>query len=107
MLTHLIDTDNPLEEPYMYQNITLAKDFGRADIELLRKVEQLSPSTSVADTFDALIIAIHQIDITCKRLKYQKNIYFITDASGEMFLGEDVEIVKNQLINSNILLNLM
>lgn len=55
---------------------------------------------------DGLIVAVDMMSKFCKRLKYEKKIYVLTDACAEIN-KDDVEPVQGTLKEEGIQLNVM
>ncbi|CAO3668533.1 unnamed protein product [Umbelopsis ramanniana] len=82
-------TDNSLvpknsEEPSAYENITTIQRIDIPDNELVRKLLNTTASKhSLTDVLSALILAEHEMDKHCGKLKYVKKIILFTDAESE------------------------
>jgi ATP-dependent DNA helicase 2 subunit 2 len=69
--------------------------------------ETLRPSTTNAgDGISAIIIATQMIKTHCKKLKYKKNIVFVTNATGS-FDTDDIELVVKGIKDDNINLTIL
>ncbi|CAG8824264.1 3559_t:CDS:2, partial [Racocetra fulgida] len=56
--------------------------------------------------FDALIIALGMIDLHCKKLKFKKKIYILTDGESPIN-SSDLDAVLHQINESNVELNIL
>jgi ATP-dependent DNA helicase 2 subunit 2 len=69
--------------------------------------EALHPSkTNEGDGISAIIIATQMIKTHCKKLKYKKNIVFVTNAMGS-FDTDDIELVVKGIKDDNINLTIL
>jgi hypothetical protein len=55
---------------------------------------------------EGLIVSIDLLIKHCKKLKFEKKIYILTQLAGELN-DEDVDIVKKQIKSNGIQMNLM
>ena len=69
----------------------------------LRSLEDaLQPSTTeIGDGISALILAVHLINTHCKKLKYKKNVVFVTNGTGS-FDTDGIETVMERIKELNI-----
>ncbi|CEP12846.1 hypothetical protein [Parasitella parasitica] len=78
------DTHNILNDttPEQYQKVTSMGPIGQPDVELLKRIQNISTSSEDAgpvDVFDAVIVAAQMIREHCRNLKYEKRIILITN----------------------------
>ncbi|KAL9545783.1 hypothetical protein MBANPS3_006984 [Mucor bainieri] len=78
------ETYNVLNDttPDQYQRITSMCPISQPNLDLLRRIQNISTSseeTPPADVLDAVIVATQMIRDHCKHLKYEKRIILITD----------------------------
>ncbi|KAI7905002.1 SPOC like C-terminal domain-containing protein [Cokeromyces recurvatus] len=86
LLSGTPETHNILAEqtPGQYQNITSLCSIAQPNVDLLRKLQNISTSKETipsADVLDAVIIATQMIVNHCKKLKYNKAITVFTNAT--------------------------
>lgn len=97
-----------MESDPNYQNISVLnpiQQFLMPQLQTLR--EGINPSsTDDGDGISALVIAIQMIIKYCKKLKYTRNIYLVTNGAGLFEQDETDEIVariKSEGINLTVL----
>lgn len=101
-------TDNELESDPNYHHISLLNPIQQFLMPQLRAVrESIQPSkTNQGDGISAIVIAIQMIVKYCKKLKYTRNIYLVTNGTGPFDpdgIAEIVAQIKNEGINLTIL----
>ncbi|KAJ3064776.1 X-ray repair cross-complementing protein 5, partial [Quaeritorhiza haematococci] len=105
-------TDNPLaaDSPGQYQHVTKyhfdkqndAANLSMANLELLRFVDSgTTPGDVSGDLMDGIIVALDMMTNHCKKLKFEKRIYIMTDAANPMNT-EDYEQVKGHMEETNV-----
>ncbi|KAI8647826.1 SPOC like C-terminal domain-containing protein [Parasitella parasitica] len=68
--------------PEQYQGVTSMGPISQPNVDLLKRIQNLSTSsedTSPADVFDSVIVASQMIREHCRNLKYEKRIILITN----------------------------
>eukprot|EP00011_Vannellida_sp_DIVA3-517-6-12_P007195 CAMPEP_0114621812 /NCGR_PEP_ID=MMETSP0168-20121206/9418_1 /TAXON_ID=95228 ORGANISM="Vannella sp., Strain DIVA3 517/6/12" /NCGR_SAMPLE_ID=MMETSP0168 /ASSEMBLY_ACC=CAM_ASM_000044 /LENGTH=721 /DNA_ID=CAMNT_0001833015 /DNA_START=11 /DNA_END=2176 /DNA_ORIENTATION=- len=89
------ETDNPLQD-HGYENISVLRDIGTPDLDLLRDVEAIGPSKESGDFIDALIVGMDMlINHPNKAKKPINRIYLVTNAAGEVNKDE-LKVVLQQ-----------
>ncbi|GAN08184.1 ku family DNA helicase [Mucor ambiguus] len=84
LLAGTLETNNVLNDttPGQYERITSMCPISQPNLDLLRRIQNISTSseeTPPADVLDAVIVATQVIRDHCKHLKYEKRIILITD----------------------------
>ncbi|KAF5099135.1 hypothetical protein D0Z03_001083 [Geotrichum reessii] len=67
--------------------------------------QDLTPTdVASADIISAIVVAIDQIKVFCRQLKYIKNIYLLTNARHKRIddTSSDLDAIRTELISSNI-----
>ncbi|KAJ3206608.1 X-ray repair cross-complementing protein 5, partial [Clydaea vesicula] len=97
------ETDNPLAEDGQYENLNLKFSFTQANIKMIKYLDSLKkkPNNGNVDIMDALILALFSMNNFCKKLKYEKRIYILTDCQNDMLL-DDFTTVKDQILSMNV-----
>lgn len=89
------ETDNPLED-HGYENISVLRDIGTPDLDLLRDIEAIAPNKASGDFIDALIVGMDMlINYPNKAKKPINRIYLVTNAAGEVNKDE-LKVVLEQ-----------
>ena len=101
-------TDNELESDPNYHNISLLHPIQQFLMPQLRAVrESIQPSkTDQGDGISAIVIAIQMIVKYCKKLKYTRNIYLVTNSTG-LFDPDGIEEIVAQIKNEEINLTIL
>lgn len=91
-------TSNSLGEQEEYQHVSIFQDIGQL---LMPQLRQLSndvkvSQTNTGDAISALVIAIHMIAQTCRKLKYDRKVVLVTDGRGHM-ATDDLEMISSKL----------
>ncbi|KAI5792453.1 putative Ku family DNA helicase [Peziza echinospora] len=102
------DTDNELGDDPAYQCISVIEPIQQFLMPQLRSVrEQIVPShTEGGDGISALVIAIQMIVKYCKKLKYIRNIFLVTNGRGSYDPDGLDEIIK-QIVSEGIKLTVL
>eukprot|EP01112_Ceratiomyxa_fruticulosa_P013430 TRINITY_DN3779_c0_g1_i1.p1 TRINITY_DN3779_c0_g1~~TRINITY_DN3779_c0_g1_i1.p1 ORF type:complete len:745 (+),score=163.09 TRINITY_DN3779_c0_g1_i1:333-2567(+) len=82
------DTNNPLMDQG-YQHVTCVRDIVQPDVNLLRKIEEISPGNQTADLMDALIVGMDMLIRKTTGKRYLKRIFLVTDAGSPILLSDD------------------
>ncbi|KAI8047138.1 SPOC like C-terminal domain-containing protein [Gilbertella persicaria] len=98
------ETDNILanETPGQYEHVTSLCPISQPNLDLLRRLRNIQPTTDTeikADVLDAVIVAIQTITLHCRNLKYLKRITLFTDAKGDIDWFDLEEVGK--MLKSN------
>ncbi|KAF8418820.1 putative Ku family DNA helicase [Tirmania nivea] len=101
-------TDNELESDPNYEHISLLSPIQQFLMPQLRAVrESIQPSeTDQGDGISAIVIAIQMIAKYCKKLKYTRNIYLVTNGTGS-FDPDGIEEIVAQINNEGINLTIL
>ncbi|KXS09399.1 SPOC domain-like protein [Gonapodya prolifera JEL478] len=103
------ETNNKLadEDEEQYKTVNLMRELGPFDLDFRYILERALPrGDEPGDFFDALVVAIEEIKVFCRELKYDKRIQLVTD--GESFINpEGYEAIGNMLLNSGIALDVI
>ncbi|KAL0084630.1 SPOC like C-terminal domain-containing protein [Phycomyces blakesleeanus] len=93
------ETDNSLASqfPGEYKNISTIEEIKQPTVKTVQKLFNIELSESketTADALDALILAIDMIVCHCRKLKYDKHIYLMTDTRVPISWMENHEIIS-------------
>ncbi|KAA8894251.1 putative Ku family DNA helicase [Sphaerosporella brunnea] len=101
-------SDNHLAKEEGYENISILSPIQQFLMSHVRELEEsLHPSnTDEGDGIAALILAIDMIIKHCKKLKYKKNIVFVTNGTGG-FDTDDIHTVIDGFKEENINLTVL
>ncbi|KAG0233556.1 ATP-dependent DNA helicase II subunit 2 [Actinomortierella wolfii] len=95
------------EEGGEYQNIDVLQPFSVATVDLMRGIHNdVKLGSTMGDCLDGLIVAMDMMVKFCRKLKYEKKIIILTDASAPIS-PEGIEVVKDNLRLENIQLNVI
>ncbi|EME48779.1 hypothetical protein DOTSEDRAFT_67726 [Dothistroma septosporum NZE10] len=97
------DTDNPMDVEESYQNVKVLQGLSQIlmpDVRRLRK-ELVVSQTDAGDAISSLVVAIHMIVETCKKLKYERTIVLVTDARAPMDT-DDLLQIKRKILEDGI-----
>ncbi|KAF9382159.1 ATP-dependent DNA helicase II subunit 2 [Podila verticillata] len=98
-----VDEDGSAE----YQFVDVLQPLGIATLDLMKGVQNdVEYGETMGDCMDGLIVAVDMMSKFCKRLKYEKKIYVLTDACAEIN-KDDVEPVQGTLKEEGIQLNVI
>ncbi|CAG8571194.1 4356_t:CDS:10 [Cetraspora pellucida] len=90
-----------------YEHVTTLYPIEQPNMSILRTVNNELPRGNVkGDAFDALIVALGMIDLHCRKLKYTKRIYLLTDGESPIN-SSDLDAVLHQINDSNVELNIL
>ncbi|KAF9917084.1 ATP-dependent DNA helicase II subunit 2 [Lobosporangium transversale] len=90
-----------------YQNVEVLRPLEMASLDVMKSVQNDAKlGETMADCMDGLIVAMDMMVKFCKKLKYEKKIYILTDACAEINT-QDVDTIKASLISDNITLNVV
>ncbi|KAF8944812.1 ATP-dependent DNA helicase II subunit 2 [Haplosporangium gracile] len=90
-----------------YQHVDILQPLGVATLELMKGVQNdVELGEHAADCMDALIVALDMITKFCKKLKYEKKIYILTDSYSEMNT-DGSEQITTALHDDNVQLNVI
>ncbi|CAG8548686.1 7781_t:CDS:2, partial [Scutellospora calospora] len=90
-----------------YRHVTTLYPIEQPNMPILQTVNSGLPQGNVkGDAFDALIVALGMIDLHCRKLKYKKKIYLLTDGESPIN-SSDLDAVLHQINDSNIELNIL
>ncbi|KAG0206088.1 ATP-dependent DNA helicase II subunit 2 [Mortierella sp. GBA30] len=65
-----------------YQNVDVLQPLGMATLDLMKGVQDdVEIGDAMGDCMDGLIVSLDMMTKFCRKLKYQKKIYILTDAS--------------------------
>jgi ATP-dependent DNA helicase 2 subunit 2 len=90
------ETQNPLADEDSYQHVSILQNLSQVLMPDVRRLRgDLRPSSTFqGDAIDALVVAIHMITETCKKLQYLRKIILLTDARAPMDTDDLSEIRK-------------
>ncbi|KAF9979160.1 ATP-dependent DNA helicase II subunit 2 [Actinomortierella ambigua] len=95
------------EEGGEYQNIDVLQPFGVATVDLMKGIQNdVKLGSTMGDCLDGLIVAMDMMVKFCRKLKYEKKIIILTDASAPIS-PEGIDVVKDNLRSENIQLNVI
>ncbi|KAG0292960.1 ATP-dependent DNA helicase II subunit 2 [Dissophora globulifera] len=90
-----------------YQFVDVLQPLGIATLELMKGVQDdVKLGETMGDCMDGLIVAMDMMTKFCKKLKYEKKIYILTDACGEIN-SDGLETIISNLAGDNIQLNVI
>lgn len=100
---HTDGTNHELQGDEGYENISVFQPLQQTlmpDVRKLRQDLQLS-RTDNGDVISSIVVAIEMITAHCKKLKYVKTIYLITNGAGDVD-DEDLDGIASKLKEENI-----
>ncbi|KAK7458656.1 hypothetical protein BaRGS_00039108, partial [Batillaria attramentaria] len=103
------ETDNPLANGECYENISIKREIGIADFELLQMVQNdIQPSDVSADFIDAMIVAMDHLEsgIQGKRGFAGKRLILLSDLGGK-FGDDQLDTIISAIHNSNTEVNVI
>ncbi|KAG0044609.1 ATP-dependent DNA helicase II subunit 2 [Gryganskiella cystojenkinii] len=106
------DTNNELatvddEGNADYQNVDVLRGLGVATLDLMKGVQNdVKIGEVMGDCVDGLIVSLDMITKFCKKLKYEKKIYILTDASSPIN-DDGTDAIMTTLKEDNIQLNVI
>ncbi|KAG0258959.1 ATP-dependent DNA helicase II subunit 2 [Mortierella polycephala] len=111
VLLKLLATNNDLatidENGADYQFVDVLQPLGVASLDLMKGVQNdIKIGETMGDCMDGLIVALDMMTKFCKKLKYEKKIYILTDACAEIN-AEGVEQITTTLKDDNVVLNVI
>ncbi|KAF9103343.1 ATP-dependent DNA helicase II subunit 2 [Mortierella sp. GBA35] len=90
-----------------YQHVDVLQPLGVATLELMKGVQNdVAIGEHAGDCMDGLIVALDMMTKFCKKLKYEKKIYILTDSYAEMNT-DGVEQIATTLRDDNVQLNVI
>ncbi|KAI1311554.1 ATP-dependent DNA helicase II subunit 2 [Mortierella claussenii] len=90
-----------------YQFVDVLQPLGVATLGLMQGVQDdVKLGDTMGDCMDGLIVALDMMTKFCKKLKYEKKIYILTDACAEIN-ADGVEQIKSTLNEDNVQLNVI
>ncbi|KAI7815728.1 SPOC like C-terminal domain-containing protein, partial [Gamsiella multidivaricata] len=90
-----------------YQFVDVLQPLGVATLDLMKGVQNdVKLGETMGDCMDGLIVALDMMTKFCKKLKYEKRIYILTDACAEINV-EGVEQITSALNDDNVQLNVI
>ncbi|KAG0330003.1 ATP-dependent DNA helicase II subunit 2 [Podila humilis] len=90
-----------------YQFVDVIQGLDLATLDLMKGVQNdIEYGDTMGDCMDGLIVAVDMITKFCKRLKYEKKIYLLTDACAEIN-PDGVEAIQESLKDENVQLNVI
>jgi len=90
-----------------YDNIVVERQLSPSNLEFLRHMDTIKPTSQTGDWIDALIVAIDMLAKHCQKRKYNKRIFLITDGQSKTADTEDLKEVVNNLKEAEIKLNVI
>jgi len=85
-----------------YEHITVAKDLGVMDLELLKFVNnQIAPGNRHGDFLDALVVGLDHLRTKCMGRKMDKKIIIFSDMQSE-FTADQLEMIVNGIKESDV-----
>jgi hypothetical protein len=76
-----------------YDAVNVIRDVGVVDLELLRAVARVEPSTATGDVLDSIVVALELLE---KAIKCNRQILLVTDARSEIKDMEMVDAIVDQ-----------
>ncbi|KAF8985542.1 ATP-dependent DNA helicase II subunit 2 [Entomortierella lignicola] len=90
-----------------YQFVDVIQPISVASLDLMKGVQNdVKLGETMGDCMDGLIVALDMMAKFCKKLKYEKKIYILTDACAEIN-SEGLEQITSTLTNDGIQLNVI
>ncbi|KAF9160674.1 ATP-dependent DNA helicase II subunit 2 [Mortierella sp. AD011] len=90
-----------------YQFVDVLQPLGVASLDLMKGVQNdVKLGETMGDCMDGLIVALDMMSKFCKKLKYEKKIYILTDACAEIN-SEGIEQVTSTLTDDGVQLNVI
>ncbi|KAG0239695.1 SPOC like C-terminal domain-containing protein [Mortierella sp. GBAus27b] len=90
-----------------YQFVDVLQPLGIATLDLMKGVQNdVKLGETIGDCMDGLIVALDMMTKFCKKLKYEKKIFILTDACGEVN-SEGVDQITSALVDDNVQLNVI
>ncbi|KAF9433138.1 ATP-dependent DNA helicase II subunit 2 [Entomortierella beljakovae] len=90
-----------------YQFVDVLQPLGVARLDLMKGIQDdVKLGETMGDYMDGLIVALDMMTKFCKKLKYEKKIYILTDAFAEIN-REGVEQVMSALSDDGVQLNVI
>ncbi|KAK3822012.1 MAG: SPOC like C-terminal domain-containing protein [Linnemannia elongata] len=90
-----------------YQHVDVLQPLGVATLDLMKGVQNdVELGENAGDCMDALIVALDMMTKFCKKLKYEKKIYILTDSYSEMNT-DGSEQITTALHDDNVQLNVI
>ncbi|KAF9545822.1 ATP-dependent DNA helicase II subunit 2 [Mortierella hygrophila] len=90
-----------------YQHVDVLQPLGVATVDLMKGVQNdVELGEHAGDCMDALIVALDMMTKFCKKLKYEKKIYILTDSHSEMNT-DGSEQITTALHDDNVQLNVI
>ncbi|KAF9361439.1 ATP-dependent DNA helicase II subunit 2 [Mortierella sp. AD094] len=90
-----------------YQFVDVLQPLGVASLDLMKGVQNdVKLGETMGDCMDGLIVALDMMSKFCKKLKYEKKIYILTDACAEIN-SEGVEQITSTLNDDGVQLNVI
>ncbi|KAI8605465.1 SPOC like C-terminal domain-containing protein [Dissophora ornata] len=90
-----------------YQFVDVLQPLGVATLDLMRGVQgDVKLGETMGDCMDGLIVALDMMTKFCKKLKYEKKIYILTDACAEIN-SEGLEQITAALNDDNVQVNVI
>jgi ATP-dependent DNA helicase 2 subunit 2 len=97
------ETRNNLAEGDDYARIQLKYPLEMAGLEMLQYVYNgLEQGQHRADCLDGVVVAIDHIDNVCRKLKYDKHIYLLTDGESEIRDEDQVGDIATKMLSTGI-----
>ncbi|KAI8609215.1 SPOC like C-terminal domain-containing protein [Chytriomyces sp. MP71] len=92
------DTDNPLHKQLnnQYMHIKVASGIEMASLQTLKFVTdgcEKGSQTGAGDILDGIVVAIHMLQTHCKHLKWEKQVFVLSDFSSPINPDDDGSIV--------------
>jgi len=104
------DTSNDLNSELGegYENISVRRAIAKPDLDMLEDVDNIVSEPAEGDVISALLVAMGMVKDRVKKLKFQKRIFLITDAAGEIVDDEDAfEQIVSGIIEDDYKINII
>lgn len=104
------ETNNTMGEDPGYQHISVLQEMGPMDMGSLKDLQgKIKPSDeTMGDAVSAVALAIQTITDYTKKLKYNRQVYLVTDGLGPIDIDDDdLEEISAQLNGSGISLTVL